>query len=64
MKAPPGMWREIIEQNKTEVINALTELEEALSKLLASIENDGGAQIDQLFNDALKLPKVFDELNR
>jgi prephenate dehydrogenase len=58
------MWREIIEQNKSELINALTELETALRKLLASVEADSGAQIDQLFSDAGKLPKVFDELNR
>ncbi len=60
MKSPPPLWQEIVEQNKTDIVAALTELEKGIGDLLSSLKNDDSCEyLEQLFGSASRLPAAL-----
>src|SRR5277367_149651 len=47
MKSPSPMWKEIVRQNRKEVVRALTEFQEGLEELLAGLEDEDLSVIDR-----------------
>jgi prephenate dehydrogenase len=52
MNSPAPMWKEIIRQNKVEVLGALGKFETALHHLYTALKDDDFAAMDQIFSDA------------
>jgi prephenate dehydrogenase len=59
MKSPPTMWREIVAQNKTDIVDALTDLQKGIDDLLSALKTDEVC-LDTLFQTASRLPRVLD----
>lgn len=59
MKSPPAMWREIIEQNKNDVVLALSELQKGVDDLITSLQSKED-NLDELFAAASRLPKSLE----
>ncbi len=59
MKSPPAMWREIIQQNKTDVVAALSELQTGIDELIVSLQSDDDS-LDKYFNAARRLPAALE----
>lgn len=59
MKSPPTLWREIVTQNKNDIVVALKELEKGIDDLVSSVEKDE-ACLDKLFQTASRLPAALD----
>lgn len=59
MKSPPTMWREIVAQNKTDIVDALTDLQKGIDDLLSALKTDEVC-LDPLFQTASRLPRVLD----
>lgn len=59
MKSPPAMWREIIEQNKNDVVIALSELQTGINALVASLQSEED-NLDALFAAASRLPAALE----
>ncbi len=62
MKSPPALWQEILEQNRDDIVAALSELQSGIDDLIISIKqnhhNDDG--LEQLFKAASRLPAALD----
>jgi prephenate dehydrogenase len=61
MKSPAGMWQEIIELNKEDVISALTELQSGVDDLIDSLQSEG-VDLERLFEEARRLPKALEAI--
>lgn len=59
MKSPPALWREIVAQNKTDIVEALTDLQKGIDDLLSALKSDDVC-LDKLFQTASRLPRALD----
>lgn len=59
MKSPPTLWREIVAQNKNDIVVALTELQRGIDDLLSVLESQS-PNLDAVFEKASRLPKTLD----
>jgi prephenate dehydrogenase len=59
MKSPPTLWREIVIQNKSDIVVALTDLQKGIDDLLLSLKTDESS-LDKLFQTASRLPASLD----
>ena len=62
MKSPPSLWQEILEQNKDDIVAALSELQSGIDDLIISIKQNqpNDARLEQLFSAAGRLPAALD----
>jgi monofunctional chorismate mutase len=61
MKSPAPMWKEIVHQNRDEVVRALTEIQEGLDELLTGLKADDLTEMDRIFDEAQKTAKAIEE---
>lgn len=59
MKSPPELWRDIVDQNKEDIVVALSDLQKGIDNLLSQLKGDKSS-LESLFASASRLPAALD----